>query len=339
MKPTGRTFTGGRRSTWSRGRQRHAGFRHPPTGPSRRLGRAGARGVGARSRSDGSRRLHGQPGHERLRAHGTRVHARRPTADHAAVGRPPRLRGRSAPDYACAHHTLEPPLLELGARAARDRRRSRLRDDAPHLPLLHVQQVRHLSREQRVEPRQPRVPLHAARHERRRPGSGGGARRQHAVAERQPQRRRPPVRQGRLPLRQRRRRRLRLRRRQRLRRQQRRRARPARPARARSCGSPPTGASLRTTRSAAPTARAATSTGRTDPGNKCQETFAWGLRNPFRLAFDPAARARASSSTTSARTPGRRSTSARRARTTAGTSARAPARPARRRIAERRRQA
>ena len=28
-------------------------------------------------------------------------------------------------------------------------------------------------------------------------------------------------------------------------------------------------------------------TGRTDPGKKCQETFAWGLRNPFRFAFDP----------------------------------------------------
>jgi glucose/arabinose dehydrogenase len=28
-------------------------------------------------------------------------------------------------------------------------------------------------------------------------------------------------------------------------------------------------------------------TGRTDPGKDCQETFAWGLRNPFRMAFDP----------------------------------------------------
>jgi glucose/arabinose dehydrogenase len=28
-------------------------------------------------------------------------------------------------------------------------------------------------------------------------------------------------------------------------------------------------------------------TGRTDPGKKCQETYAWGLRNPFRMAFDP----------------------------------------------------
>lgn len=28
-------------------------------------------------------------------------------------------------------------------------------------------------------------------------------------------------------------------------------------------------------------------TGQTTPGNKCQETFAWGLRNPFRFAMDP----------------------------------------------------
>ena len=28
-------------------------------------------------------------------------------------------------------------------------------------------------------------------------------------------------------------------------------------------------------------------TGRTDPGKVCQETYAWGLRNPFRLGFDP----------------------------------------------------
>jgi glucose/arabinose dehydrogenase len=27
--------------------------------------------------------------------------------------------------------------------------------------------------------------------------------------------------------------------------------------------------------------------GRTEPGKVCQETFAWGLRNPFRIAFDP----------------------------------------------------
>jgi glucose/arabinose dehydrogenase len=28
-------------------------------------------------------------------------------------------------------------------------------------------------------------------------------------------------------------------------------------------------------------------TGRTTPGRRCRETFAWGLRNPFRMAFDP----------------------------------------------------
>ena len=28
-------------------------------------------------------------------------------------------------------------------------------------------------------------------------------------------------------------------------------------------------------------------TGRTDPGKRCQETFSWGFRNPFRIAHDP----------------------------------------------------
>lgn len=32
---------------------------------------------------------------------------------------------------------------------------------------------------------------------------------------------------------------------------------------------------------------AGNTSGRTTPGRKCQETFAWGLRNPFRIAFDP----------------------------------------------------
>lgn len=27
--------------------------------------------------------------------------------------------------------------------------------------------------------------------------------------------------------------------------------------------------------------------GRTQPGNNCKETFSWGFRNPFRMAFDP----------------------------------------------------
>ena len=35
------------------------------------------------------------------------------------------------------------------------------------------------------------------------------------------------------------------------------------------------------------TARCNNATGSTTPGNKCQETFAWGLRNPFRFAMDP----------------------------------------------------
>ncbi len=32
-------------------------------------------------------------------------------------------------------------------------------------------------------------------------------------------------------------------------------------------------------------------TGRTTAGNRCQETYSWGLRNPFRIAFDPNAAA------------------------------------------------
>ncbi len=92
---------------------------------------------------------------------------------------------------------------------------------------------------------------------------------------------------------------------------------------ARSCASPATAASRPATRSRGRAPRAATSPAARPPGNTCQETFAWGLRNPFRFAFDPAlAWPRASSSTTWARARGRRSTSARRAPTTAGTAAR-----------------
>ena len=36
-----------------------------------------------------------------------------------------------------------------------------------------------------------------------------------------------------------------------------------------------------------PTTARCNVTGRSSPGTVCQETFAWGLRNPFRLAFDP----------------------------------------------------
>jgi glucose/arabinose dehydrogenase len=46
-------------------------------------------------------------------------------------------------------------------------------------------------------------------------------------------------------------------------------------------GIPPTNPFL-----GAGTARCA-ATGRTTVGQRCQETFAWGLRNPFRIAFDP----------------------------------------------------
>ncbi len=38
-------------------------------------------------------------------------------------------------------------------------------------------------------------------------------------------------------------------------------------------------------------------TGRTEAGTLCQETYAWGLRNPFRLGFDPNAAATRSAPT------------------------------------------
>ena len=47
------------------------------------------------------------------------------------------------------------------------------------------------------------------------------------------------------------------------------------------------GTSRRPTPSRAPAPPAATSPASTTAGNKCQETFAWGLRNPFRIASDP----------------------------------------------------
>ena len=45
--------------------------------------------------------------------------------------------------------------------------------------------------------------------------------------------------------------------------------------------------SRRTTPSRAPARRAAPRRAARPPGKSCQETFAWGLRNPFRFAFDP----------------------------------------------------
>ena len=63
--------------------------------------------------------------------------------------------------------------------------------------------------------------------------------------------------------------------------------RPARRWSGRSCGSRRTGGIPPTIPfQGAGTARCNV-TGRTTAGNKCQETFAWGLRNPFRFAFDP----------------------------------------------------
>ena len=76
------------------------------------------------------------------------------------------------------------------------------------------------------------------------------------------------------------------------------------PARARSCASTPTAASRPTTRSSQ------------RPTGNNRAIWALGLRNPFTFAFSPAPAG--CSSTTSARTPGRRSTTASPGRTTAG---------------------
>ena len=90
------------------------------------------------------------------------------------------------------------------------------------------------------------------------------------------------LRQGRLPVRQRRRRRLRLPATA-VRRPQRRLARSERAARQDPAHHAQTAASRPTTRSREPAAARCNITGRTTAGTKCQETFAWGLRNPFRL--------------------------------------------------------
>ena len=232
-------------------------------------------------------------------------------------------------------------LRELRARPARRRGRPELRDEPLHLPLLHVQEHRHVPDRLGDEPRQPRQPLHAARDANTvDPASETRAGRQHPVAGRQPQRRRPAVRQGRQPLHQRRRRRLRLRRRS-------------------GCAGTndaardqhvllgkilritPTGGdpgrqpvrrapSTRALQRHRPHDAAARAARRPSPGACATRSGSRSTRTPP---------ARASTSTTSARTPGRRSTSAPPAPTTAGTCARATAPTARRPTAARRRPA
>ena len=110
--------------------------------------------------------------------------------------------------------------------------------------------------------------------------------RQHPVSGRQPQRRRRALRQGRAAVRERGRRGLRLsgRHPQRLRRVQRRLPRPQRAGgkilRIDRDGNVPPGNPF----TGAGTARC--NMGVAAVGQICQETFAWGLRNPFRIAFD-----------------------------------------------------
>ena len=79
---------------------------------------------------------------------------------------------------------------------------------------------------------------------------------------------------------------VRLQQRQRVRRRERRRTRSAQPARKILRITADGAIPLTNPFQGLGTARCAT-TGSTTLGNKCQETFAWGLRNPFRMAFDP----------------------------------------------------
>ena len=102
-------------------------------------------------------------------------------------------------------------LLGLRTRSPRRRDGPRLRRQPLRLRLLHVQQERHLLPQRLDRPGQPRLAF-CVRRQLRGPRLGSRPDRQHAVAQRQPQRRRPRLRQGRLPLRDDRRRRLRPRR-------------------------------------------------------------------------------------------------------------------------------
>ena len=139
-----------------------------------------------------------------------------------------------------------------------------------------------------------------------------GPDRQHPLGRRHPQRGRPRLRQGRQPLR------ISVgdggcdfRWRQRLLPEQRRRPRPQHPARqdpAHSTGRRHPGA---TTRSPGAGTDRCNVTGSTTVDRKCQEIYASGLRNPFRIAFDPDARGHAlPHQRRRRRRRGRRSTSA-----------------------------
>ena len=172
-------------------------------------------------------------------------------------------------------------LRRQRARSARRRGRPAVHVEPLHLPLLHLQEVRRLRA--RTRPNSPvnRVSRFVLRRDNViDPLTRDGADRQHAVAERQPQRGRHPVRQGRLPVRRDRGRGMRLRRRQRMRPLQQRRPRPARPDRQGPAHHRAGGGSRRATRTRARAPLGATSPGGTTPGHRCQETFASGPAQP-----------------------------------------------------------
>ncbi len=189
----------------------YEGAAHDQTCPSRR--RPGRRplefgaGRAGRLRPAGGGRVAAQlfrPARgDRGCAYVDHLHARRPAVDHHPTGRAARLPGRIPLAHARPHDTRRPDLHELGARAAGSGSAPAVRDQQLHLPLLHGEH-----RGRRLQ--EPRVPVHPARQQRHQPRERAGVDRPHLFHGREPQRGRPEVRPGRLPLRLRGRRRLRL---------------------------------------------------------------------------------------------------------------------------------
>ena len=210
-----------------------------------------------------------------------------------------------------------------GECSARDR--PGLRHQPLHLRLLHGQEVRRLRPERAEQPRQSGVALRARQQRPDRP------------LERDADRGRDPARTAptpagtsssgrRQPLHRDRRRRLRLPRRQRLLPVQRRRSGPQRALREDPARHHARARSRPTTLHAARAPTRCSPTGYTNTRTNCQEIYAYGLRNPFRIAFDPNSAPASCASTTSASDTWEEvdQVSAGR-RTTAGTCARATA--------------
>ena len=169
----------------------HCGLAHP-SAPRSRGPPCGAR-ARARPGCDGG---HAAPGlrrdadrHQRQRPDRDGVRPRR-QALHRRAGRPPaRRQERDAARDAVRHPDRR---SERRARAPRRRDRPGLRLERVRLPLLHGDDTEHA---------QPRQPLHRVGRRRRGGQRASPARSEPALCSAQPQRRRPPLRQGRQALR------------------------------------------------------------------------------------------------------------------------------------------